>query len=120
MKLNVLTVLTGVEGHPLPITDQQGRPVLDAETKAPINMVLADVLINAVMSPPAPGKSYTPSQQIERYDLGIATHKARASCSAETADIEVSSAMAAALKDDICRMYAPVVAGQVLPMLDGK
>lgn len=114
MKLNVLTVLNDITGKPIMAPATPGQ---EAEP-----MVLADVLVNAVMAPPAPGQSYTSAQQIERYDLGIAVHKARTSETGieDDNEVEVSSDMASALKNDIGRLYAPVVAGQVLPMLDGR
>lgn len=112
MKLNVLTVLNDITGKPIMAPATPGQ---EAEP-----MVLADVLVNAVMAPPAPGHSYTSAQQIERYDLGIAVHKARIAERGDSIEVEISSQMATSLKDDIGRLYAPVVAGQVLPMLDGK
>jgi hypothetical protein len=112
MKLNVMTPICDLEGKPLKTNHR------DAEDKTQsVDMVLADVLIQVSLMSAAPNKPYTPKQQIMRYNLALDAHKAR---SIEGHIIKISAEVAAEIKDGISLMYTPIVAGQVLPMLDGQ
>lgn len=108
MKLKVNTVLRDIAGEALKV----GTPEKSED------MTLAHILIQIALQAPPPGsKGYTPEEQVQRYHLALDSHKAK---EVEPHEIEVNVKVAAQLREDIARSYGPIVAGQVLPMLDGK
>lgn len=116
MQIDVSTVLKGIDGEPLPL--EQQNPALPPDPDAK-KMTLGDILAFVLLAPPAHGKTYSQHQQVARYDLAITIHKAR-TLAEFGAVVEIDATMAADLKSDIARMYAPIIAGQVLPILDGR
>jgi hypothetical protein len=106
MKLNVKKILIDLNGD-----------ALGGDSP----MSLADVLTTALLSAPHPqGSVYPADQTVKRYDLALAINTARKAIMFDQAEVEITADIAALLKADINRLYGPIVAGQVLPMLDGK
>lgn len=115
MKLDVSTLITNLKGEPLklanPDPDKEGNRVDSPD------LTLADVLINAALTPNQQ-KTYKESEHVARYQLAINTENARSS--GKSPIIEISAETAAFIKEDIGRLYPSLVAGQVMPLLDGK
>lgn len=108
MQIDVNATINDFDGNPFPLNPNE-------PDKAP--MRLADVLTTALMAPAhPPGSSYPAAQAIKRYDMALAVHRSRVS----GITIDIDAEMAALLKNDIARLYGPMVVGQVLPILDGK
>ena len=121
MKLNVDMTLTDFTGKPLPSNNQPAPPppgsTPPTTPEPPAPMLLAEVLTTVLMMAPAPGQSYTPDQQVKRYNLAFAIHKAKSEAPYE---VEITAEEALMIKADLARAFAPIVAGRVIPLLDGK
>lgn len=100
-------VLTDLDGKAIPTQTQPGVVPSD---DAP-SLTVARVLLNAALSP-AQGQPYSPEKNSERYVLAMVLHKL-----ADNETFELSVELAADLKKDIMKMYAPLVAGQMVPIL---
>lgn len=114
IKLDVNTPLTNYDETPLKLGS-----IIDRESpldKKEEPLLLGHILINAALSPSG-NKTYSGEEHITRFQLAFHTYKA---FKATPSTIDLSAEAAAFIKDDIRRIYAPLIAGQVLPMLDGK
>lgn len=68
---------------------------------------------------------YSSDEQIKRYQFAFSIHNAEdrargGRLDEESITVEVTAEMAAKLKIDIARLFGPIIAGQVLPLLDGR
>lgn len=123
MKINIMLPIKNLKGDQFPV---------DPNLPNGIKMVLADVLTNALLAQSyPPGSSYPAGESVKRYSLSLAIYRAQTNAPVLVSDepgerqsgiteVDIDSTMAAALKTDIERMYGPIVAGQVLPILDGN
>jgi hypothetical protein len=114
MQLDVNTPINNLDGEPLKIGSVTDKDA-DKETKEE-TLTLGHILINAALTPSS-NKTYSGEEHVTRFQLALTAQKAR---TAKPSTIEVSAEAAAFIKGDISRVYAPLIAGQVLPMLDGK
>ncbi len=103
------------------LIDLDGQPLRDQmsaaeppKADAPI-LYVAKVLERAAMSPPTDGKAFTAKENADRYDAAVYLHQVELCVPFELADDLVAS-----LKLVITRSYAPLVAGQVINILEGK
>lgn len=116
MRINVTQVLNDLEGQPL-ISNPQETP----DKHKP--WTVGTIMINCALGAPAQNQSYTPEQQIERYQLALEVQNllsARRDGLEDDQFINVTAEMAARLKLDVARSFAPIVGGQVLPLFDGR
>ncbi|MFZ5783981.1 MAG: hypothetical protein ACOY4R_27600 [Pseudomonadota bacterium] len=98
MKIATTTVLVDLGGH----------PIMDGETA----VTVGTVLVHALLSPAPPGRMYLPEEHKRRLDL------ARAANSGPT--VEVPDEDMPGLIADVARLSAPLVGGQVIPLLEGE
>lgn len=103
MRINIERVLNNLDGSPLKSSDNT-------------NLTVGDILSTCALSAPAQGGNYTPDQQVQRYNLAIDIKLAREG----DGFLEITSDQATMFKADVARMFAPIAAGQVLPLLDGQ
>ena len=114
MKINIRTMIKDLKGEN--ISNGGTGPAPPAGWPP---LTYGDVFQQVLLSASYPqGSSYTPEQSVARYVLAIAVEKAKSPD--QDGEIEVSAEMAAILKVDVARSYGPIVAGQILPALDGK
>ncbi len=99
MKINIKLVLCDLDN--VALKDETGKP-----------LTLGHVLNVCALSAPSIGQTYTQDIQVKRYQLAISLSKED--------EVDIDAATAAILKEDVARLYGPIVAGQVLPMLDGR
>jgi len=114
MKINVRAPLNTYDGSPVwlvppQINKENGEIVREGEP-----MHLYDVLIQVSLQPSASQKPYSQREQIIRFALGYDTWKAKENGSGV---INISRKVLEVVQDDICRIYAPIVGGQVLTMM---
>lgn len=109
MKIDVSKKILGLSGEDIPSSaDKPDAPPL----------TLAIVFTNALLAaPPQQGIPYAPEQTVARYGLALTIRDALKD---DEPEIDITADMAVLLKADVNRCYGPIVAGQVLPLLDGK
>lgn len=112
MQVNVATPLYDYDG--VQITEKGNAANPDA-TVTPYTVAVV-LVVAATCAPPA-GKIYTKQEQIDRYQLGGRVRAAAAHPSNNYIDLTASESVM--LQDDITRLFGPILAGQVLPLLDG-
>lgn len=123
MKLDVTTPLLAIDGTPIwskpPVFKENPKKLNEPEMVTEgVPMILADVLINCALEPPPQGaKPYTREQHVARYEMALGAEKAK---KLDPPVIEINSTTAAWIIADVERLYRTIVAGQVIPMLDGK
>jgi hypothetical protein len=104
------------------IVDLDGK-VIKAGTEGlgnSLDLTVAVVLVNCALAPvPQTQQGAAPARKQTdiawRYDLALAVHKAKIGD-----EIELTPEQVVALKDDLLRLYTPIVCGQMLIVLDGK
>lgn len=104
MKINVLTE----------IKDLRGEALKDGDTAITMGSVLVGAYLAAPANPAM--QPYSPDEQVKRYQGALAVENAKGS----DGEVEIVAEIATKLKSDISRLYGPIVAGQALPLLDGK
>lgn len=112
MQINVATPLYDYDG--VQITEK-GNAANPEATPTPYTVAVV-LVIAATCAPPA-GKIYERQEQIDRYQLGGRIRAAAAHPSNTNLDLTASESVM--LQNDICRLFGPILAGQVLPLLDG-
>lgn len=111
MKINVRTIFKDMKGNDI-LSQLQGNG-------APIPLTFAEVLQQTLLAQAhPPGSTYTPDQSVKRYLLATEIEKATSPDS--SGEIEIDASMASTLQNDIPRHWGPIVAGQIVPALDGK
>lgn len=103
-------VLTGLDGEALRV---QNNPGIPPSADAP-ELTVAKVLINAALTP-AQNKPYTAPQNVDRYGVALQLNKLPVDD-----EIEISVDLIAELKGDVIRLYGPLVAGQMVGILNGE
>lgn len=95
----------------MPLVERASRPDIE-----PLPMTVASTLCHVALQPPAEGQPpYSADHSVERLEFAIAARRA-----SPFGTFEVSKDMAKALRKDIPRFFAPLLAGQLLLVLDGK
>lgn len=77
-------------------------------------------LLIAAMSPPEPTeKPYEAETHVLRWKIGSAI---KAALDSTTSDgmVDVPLDLLVALKKDVCRRFSPIVAGQIMPYIEGS
>jgi hypothetical protein len=92
------------------LLDLTGAPIKAGD----IDLSIATVLVNCALAPTANGQPRPASEVAGRYDLAVSLHRLKIDES-----IDISPEMLVKLKEDMLRVYATIVAGQMLPVLDG-
>ncbi len=92
------------------LVDLKGQPIMSGD----VPMTVAVVLVNCALSPTPNGQPRAATDVASRYDLAI-----RLNNLAEDEQIDIPTDMLAKLKEDMLRVYATIIAGQMLPILDG-
>lgn len=110
MKIKNVAILT-LDGYPM---REQRDPRMPPDPNAPI-VTVAKVLGSVAVAPPMGGQPHDEKSNVDRLMAGIACQQA-----ALGQEFELDSAMAVALKADVQKAYAPVVAGQVALIIEGK
>lgn len=80
-----------------------------------VDLTVAIVLVNCALSPTPDGKTRSKSEVASRYDLALRLNALKLG---ESIDIPVE--MVAQFTDDVLRVYTTIIAGQMLPILDGQ
>ena len=92
----------------------QVTPGVPAKDDDPI-LTVAKVLERAALQPPAQGQSFTDKQNADRYAAAVYLHKVE-----DYVPFELELDLVTQLKAVVMRSYAPLVAGQMVPILEGK
>jgi hypothetical protein len=110
MQIDVSQTINNFDGTPFPLNpgDPDGP-----------KMTFADVMITALMAQAVPPRTYTPSQHVLRYDKAMEVYRAQHSPN-DNSNVEISAEVAAMIKEDIARIYGPMVVGQLSKKLDGQ
>lgn len=108
--------LIDIDGTPLrepaaPTRDKDGKVV---EAEGPI-LYVAKVLERAALMPPHDGKPFTDKENADRYAAAVYLHQVE-----PAAPFELEVDTVTILKGVVMRSYAPLVAGQMVPILEGK
>lgn len=102
--------ITGLNGVPLAVSEVDSRP-----------MELGDVLTTLALCAPPPGAPpYTAAEQVSRYQFAQAVYNGQTGQYGAESTVELNDSLKAALKNDLCRLYGPIVGGQVHLILDGR
>jgi hypothetical protein len=120
VKINVNQAVTQLGGEPL-MTEERGiKNGKDTVVLRPVTIGM--VFQNACMAHPTPGSSYPADENIMRYSVAIEIERALKDHKPgdDIVEIEFDAKTAALLQREIARSYPPLVAGQVIPLLDGK
>jgi len=100
-------ILVGLDGVALK-NNEPGRTEED--------LTVAKVLVNCCLTPPAAGaQPYSGAKTIARYEGAV-----RLSRAAADEDVELPLDLVVDLKNDVLRLYAPIIGGQLLPILEGQ
>lgn len=109
MRINVSTVYKGLKGEPLAHNG--------------VVWSMGEVLKHVLLAPPAdPARPYDPTENQLRVELARKVEAALvASQDGNESDAEVDFPVerVAQIKVDVCRLFGPIVAGQVTVDLDG-
>jgi len=92
------------------LVDLKGEPISAGD----VSLTVATVLINCALCAPADNKPRAAKDVAGRYDLAIQLNRL-----AENEFIDIPVEAAAGLKDDMLRLYATIVSGPMLLVLDG-
>lgn len=114
IKINVNVIVRHPSGMALKSTPDE-RDDKGNVTKEGEDMTVADVLVTTALQPSPPNKTYTPRQQVIRYQLALDAWKAKENL--EDPTMYVSQRALKEIEDDLSRIYTPVVGGQILLML---
>lgn len=108
-------VLLDLNGDPIPMPG--AKPPKDGEAPDPAkqSITVANVLSNCCLAPTETGKPRSNNETIERYDFAVKFHRL-----AIDESVEITAALATGLQEDVKRLYTTLVAGQMIPLLDGK
>ena len=98
-----------LDGNPVRIPPQPGLAPAESDPE----LTVAKSLVQAALASPV-GAPYSAEKSAGRFVLALELHKAKLD-----EEIEVPSDLIADLKADILRLYAPIVAGQFVTLLDG-
>jgi hypothetical protein len=93
-----------------PLVDLAGKSIMSGD----VPMTVANVLVNCALAPTANGQPRPQTEVASRYDLAL-----RLNGLAEGEQIDIAPEMIVKLKEDMLRIYATIIAGQMLPILDG-
>lgn len=91
--------------------DLNGNPIKAGD----VELTVAVVLVNCALAPTADGRPRAATDVASRYDLAIRLNKL-----ALDESIEIAVDLMSRLKEDVLRVYATIVAGQMLPIMDGS
>lgn len=81
-----------------------------------LDLTVAQVLTAAALAPSAdPSVPRKPADVAARYALAITLHQLKVDD-----EFELAVALAVPLRDDMLRIYQTIVAGQMLPILEGN
>jgi hypothetical protein len=80
-----------------------------------VDMTVAIVLVNCALSATPDGKTRSKTEVASRYDLALRLNVLKLGDS-----IDIPVEMVARLTDDVLRVYTTIIAGQMLPVLDGQ
>lgn len=103
-------VLLDLDEQPI---KQQERPGVTPAPDAS-NLTAARVLIQAALTP-AQGQPYDTKKNAARFEAAVALNKL-----ADDGEIDLDKVLIIDLQNDVNRLYAPIVAGQMAAILDGK
>ena len=102
--------LVDVDGTPIRDQVSPGVPAKDTD---PI-LTVAKVLERAALQPPQQGQPFTDKQNADRYAAAVYLHKIE-----EYVPFELELDLVTQLKAGVMRSYAPLVAGQMVSILEG-
>ena len=94
------------------------KPLIDLNKAAiksgDVELTVAVVLVNCALAPTGNGQQRSPKDIADRYELAIRLNSLKVDES-----FDITPELMVSLKDDLCRVYATIVAGQMLPIMDG-
>lgn len=91
--------------------DLNGNPIKSGD----IDMTVAVVLVNCALAPTPDGKSRSESDVASRWELALRVNK-----TAVGESFDVAPELIVKLKEDVLRVYTTIIAGQMLPILNGN
>lgn len=105
------SVYRDLDGNALRQAPQPGMVATENDPE----LTVAKSLVQACLSAAPNGGAYPADKAAARFVLSLELHKAQID-----EEIEVPSDLIADLKGDVLRLYAPIVGGQFVHMLDGS
>lgn len=116
MNINIARTLSNLDGTPL---------LVDSNAPADAQQIwtVGAVFITCLLSAPIPNQPYPPADNVARYQLALEIQNMlsliRDGIEGDE-EVAVTAEIAVKLKLDIARLFGPLVAGQVIPLLDGE